>query len=304
MAKFFIKRILSAVLTLFIVCTLTFFLMNLIPGGPFMSEKTTEKTLAIINEKYGLDKPLTEQYVNYMNRLIHGDLGISYKRQGFTVNQIIAEKFPISASLGGCAMAFALVIGVSLGTLAAANRNRLIDRVAMVVCTLGISVPSFVIGTLLLYLLGVNLKLLPIVGLTSPLHYIMPAIALSAQPLSYITRLMRSNMLDVIDQDYIKTARSKGLSSRVVLFKHALKNSILPIVTYLGPMTAQVVTGGFVVERIFSIPGLGGYFVSSISNRDYPMIMGTTIFLATLVIAANLIVDVLYRVIDPRIKYN
>ena len=304
MVRFLIKRVLSAIFTLFIICTLTFFLMNMIPGGPFMSEKTTEKTLQLINEKYGLNEPLFTQYLNYMGKLVQGDLGISYKRQGFTVNQIIAEKFPVSASLGAVSIVYSLSIGIFLGTTAAINRNRWIDRAIMLFCTLGIAVPSFVIGTALLYALGVYLELLPIIGLDSPLHYIMPVIALSFQPLSYITRLMRSNMLDVIDQDYIKTARAKGLSDNKVLFKHALRNTIIPVITYLGPMTAGILTGGFVVERIFSIPGLGSYFVSSITNRDYTMIMGTTIFLAALVITANLLVDILYRVIDPRIKFD
>ena len=302
MVKFIGKRVFSAVLTLFIICTLTFFLMNMIPGGPFLNEKTSDKTLTVINEKYGLDKPLTEQYLNYMKCLLHGDLGISFKHQGFTVNQIIAMKFPVSAKLGGLAMLVAIIAGVTLGSVAAANRNRFIDRFIMFVCTLGIAVPGFVIGTLLLYQFGVHWKLLPFIGLKHPLNYIMPVLTLSFLPLSYITRLMRSNMLDALDQDYVRTARAKGLSPSAIIFKHVIRNTIIPVITYIGPMTAAILTGGFVVERIFEIPGLGKYFIDSITNRDYTMIMGTTIFLAALVITANLITDILYSIADPRIK--
>ena len=278
--------------------------MNMIPGGPFQSEKITEKMLDIINEKYGLNKPLFRQYLSYIGKLVQGDLGISYKRQGYTVAQIIALKFPVSAKLGIVTMAWGLASGILLGVAAAVNHNKSIDRIAMFLCTLGIAVPSFVIGTSLVYLFAVNLGVLPSSGLNTPLHYILPVIALSFQPMSYIARLMRSNMLDAIDQDYIKTARAKGLSTGKTIFKHALRNTIIPIITYLGPMTAGVLTGGFVTERIFDIKGLGAYFVESITNRDYPMIMGTTIFFAALIIAANLIVDILYHIVDPRIKVD
>ena len=302
MVRFILRRFLSALLALFIICTLTFFMMFLVPGGPFLSERTSDKIIAIANEKYGLDKPILVQYKNYMVRLLQGDLGVSFKRKGFTVNEIIAEKFPVSAKLGAVAMVLAIITGVTMGCVAAINHNKFIDRFVMFFCTFSWAVPSFVVGTLLLYIFGIWLKWLPAIGLKTPAHYIMPAVALSLSPMSYITRLLRSNMLDVIDQDYIKTARAKGLSRNTVVFKHALRNSILPIITYLGPMTAFVITGGVVVERIFNIPGLGKYFVETIMNRDYMMIMGTTIFLATLVIFANFIVDILYRVVDPRIE--
>lgn len=304
MASFVLKRIATSVLALFIIASLSFFLMFLVPGGPFEGEKTTQKTIEIMNAKYGLDKPVIVQYKNYMLNLLKGDLGISIKRQGFTVNEIITEKFAVSAKLGAVAVLFSVIVGVPLGTLAAFRRGRAADKIIMFICTLGIALPGFVVATLLLYTFGMNLQLLPTIGLKSPIHYIMPVLALSLSPVSYITRLMRSNMLDVIDQDYIKTAKAKGLPMRFVLFKHALRNSIIPVITYLGPLTASVITGGFVVEKIFSIPGLGNYFVSSITGRDYPMIMGTTIFLASLIILANLIVDILYSIIDPRIKYN
>jgi len=302
MSKFLIKRILLAALTLFIVATLTFFLMNMLPGGPFQNEKISEKMLNIINEKYGLNKPLFQQYLSYMGKLVQGDLGISYKKQGYTVNQIIAEMFPVSAKLGAVTMLWGLFSGILLGVAAAVNHNKIIDRIAMFICTLGIAVPSFVIGTSLLYSFTINIKILPSEGLYTPIHYILPVITLSFQPMSYIARLMRSNMLDALDQDYIKTARAKGLSTFKTIFKHAMRNTIIPIITYLGPMTAAVLTGGFITEKIFNVKGLGSYFVDSIGHRDYPMIMGTTIFFAALIILANLIVDILYHVVDPRIK--
>lgn len=302
MARFAIMRVLSAALTLFIICTLTFLMMNMIPGGPFLSERTSDKIIAITNEKYGLDKPLITQYKNYILRLLQGDMGDSFKRKGFTVKEIIFEKFPVSAGLGIVAMAAALSVGSVLGCVAAMKRNKAADRAIMFFCTLGVAVPSFVIGTLLKYVFGVWLKWLPTLGLKTPLHYILPAFALSLQPMSYIARLLRSNMLDVIEQDYVKTARAKGLSRGAVIYKHALKNSILPVITYVGPMTAYILVGGAVTESVFSIPGLGKYFVETVLNRDYPMIMGTTIFLGLLIIAANCAVDILYRFVDPRIS--
>ena len=304
MGRFIIRRVLLAVVTLFVVATLTFFLMHIIPGGPFNTERANKKTIAAMEEKYGLNKPVFEQYVMYMDRLIHFDLGTSYKRVGFTVNQILGEKFPISAGIGIWAIFLAVFVGVPVGTVAAYRRNSLLDRVVMFVATLGIAVPNFVIATTLLIFFGVFLGWLPTLGLSSPLHYVMPVIALSLYPASFIARLMRSSMLDVLGQDYIKTARAKGMPERVVIFKHALRISIVPIVTYLGPLTAAILTGGFVIEKIFTIPGMGKFFVESINNRDYPLIMGVTVFYSALLILMNLIVDLIYGVIDPRIKYD
>ncbi len=303
MAKFLSKRILMSVITLFIIATVTFFIMFLVPGGPFLSEKISPQMEKIMMETYGFDKPLIEQYGTYMSRLVQGDMGISFKRKGYSVQEIIGEKFPVSAGLGAWAILVGILMGVPLGVLAAYKRNKLADRIIMFICTLGIALPSFVIATTLLYTFGMNLKWLPTVGLKTPQNYIMPVFALSLSPTCYITRLMRSSMLDVMGQDYLKTARSKGLSEFKVLFKHAMRNSLMPVVTYLGPMITAVLTGSFIVERIFSVPGLGSYFINSINGRDYPMIMGTTIFLAGLLITMNLVVDVLYTVIDPRIKY-
>lgn len=304
LTRFVIKRIFSAVLTLFVVITLTFFLMNIIPGGPFNTERASKKTIAMMEKKYGLDKPLFDQYLLYLDRLVHFDLGDSYKRVGFTVNQIIGEKFPTSARLGLVAITLAILMGVPAGTLAAFKRNHWVDRTIMFVATLGIAVPNFVMATTLLILFGVVLGLLPTLGLTTWQSYIMPAFALAFYPSCFIARLMRSSMLDVLSSDYIKTARAKGLPERKILFKHAMRNSIIPIVTYLGPLSAGILTGGFVVEKIFTIPGMGKFFIDSITNRDYPLIVGVTVFFASLLILMNLIVDLMYGVVDPRIKYE
>jgi oligopeptide transport system permease protein len=300
---YILKRILLALVTLWLVATITFVLMNLVPGGPFLGEKApSEATLRALNEKYGLDQPLTVQYKNYMVRLLKGDMGPSIKMRGRTVNQIIDSGFKVSARVGGLAVLVAVLVGVPLGSIAALNRGKWIDNVIIVLSTCGIAVPSFVISTVLMMIFSVWLGLLPTYGLSSPLHYIMPVLALSFYPASYITRLMRSSMLEVLGQDYMRTARAKGVSQFVMLFKHALRNAILPVVTYMGPLLAYTLTGSFIVEKIFTIPGLGSDFISSITNRDYTLIMGTTIFLAALIIAMNLMVDIAYKLIDPRIK--
>ncbi len=303
MGKYILKRVFLAVLTILLVATITFFLMNLVPGGPFIAEKSiSEQAQAALKAKYGLDKPLIVQYKNYMVNAAQGDFGLSLKQRGRTVMDIISEKFPVSAKLGGIAVLTALSLGIPLGSIAALNRGKWLDQLIIIIATCGIAFPSFVICTVGMYVFGVRLKLLPIIGLTSSLHYVLPVIALAFYPMAYITRLMRASMLDVIGQDYMRTARAKGLSQFVTLFKHALRNAILPIVTYLGPMLAYTLTGSFVVEKIFVIPGLGGQFVGSILNRDYTVIMGTTIFLAALIITLNVLVDIAYKLIDPRIQ--
>jgi len=303
MLKFISMRVVSTIITLFIVLTATFFLMFLVPGGPFLSERSTAQLVEIMNKKYGLDKPVIVQYENYLKNALQGDLGVSLKRKGYSIVEILAEKFPVSARLGSVAIVIALFIGIPAGVLAAYKRNTILDRIIMVICTLGYSLPSFIVSVLLLYIFGWYLKLLPTIGLDKPANYIMPVFALSLSPICYITRLMRSSILDIQGQDYLKTARAKGLPEQIVLFKHALKNAVIPVITYLGPMITGVLTGSFVIEKIFSVPGLGKFFIDSITGRDYPMIMGTTIFFAAVLIMANLLVDVLYKVIDPRIKY-
>ncbi len=303
MLKYISKRVLLSMFTLWIVATITFFIMYLVPGGPFLSEKTpTAATLESLNAKYGLDQPKLVQYKNYMLKAVKGDLGPSIKKRGQTVNQIIARGFKVSAKVGGIAILVAVCIGVPLGCIAALNRGKWLDNLIIVVATCGIAIPGFVVGTLLMVIFSVGLNLLPTYGLTTWRHYIMPVMALSFYPTAYISRLMRSSMLEVLGQDYMRTARAKGLSQFWMLFKHALRNAILPVVTYLGPLLAYTLTGSFVVESIFTIPGIGNEFISSITSRDYTMIMGTTIFLATLVISMNLLVDIAYKIIDPRIK--
>ena len=303
MAKYVIKRFLLSIVTLWLVSTITFALMNIVPGGPFLSEKApTAATLKAMNAKYGLDKPVIVQYKNYMLKALQGDFGPSLKQRGRVVSDIIWRGFKVSARIGGLAILFALLLGIPLGSIAALNRGKWIDNVIIVFSTFGIAVPSFVVSVVLMVILSVKLDLLPTYGLTSPLHYIMPVFALAYYPASYITRLMRSSMLEVLGQDYMRTAKAKGLTQFVILFKHALRNAILPVVTYLGPLLAYTLTGSFIVEKIFTIPGLGNAFISSITNRDYPLIMGTTIFLAALIITMNMLVDIAYKLIDPRIK--
>ena len=291
------------ILSVFIVATLTFFLMNLVPGGPFVAEKSISKAAQeALEAKFGLDKPLLQRYTTYMTDFLQGDMGFSLRQRGRTVSDIIFSKFPVSARLAGIAVVVALCVGIPLGCVSAYNRGKLPDNFIIVLGTCGIAIPSFISSVLLLYTFGSWLKVLPTMGLNEVSAYIMPVTALAIYPTAYITRLMRSSLLDVMGQDYIRTAKAKGLSSFKTLFKHALRNAILPIVAYVGPMLASLMTGSFVVEKIFTIPGLGREFVSSITNRDYTMIMGTTIILAALVIAANVLVDILYKVIDPRIK--
>ena len=303
MAKYIVKRILLGALSVFIVATLTFFLMNMVPGGPFVAEKSISKAAQeALAAKYGLDKPLLERYATYMTDFLRGDMGFSLRQRGRTVSDIIFSKFPVSAKLAGIAVLMALCVGIPLGCVSAYFRGKLPDNIIIVLGTCGIAIPSFITSVLLLYGFGVKLSLLPTVGLNEWKSYIMPVTALAIYPTAYITRLMRSSLLDVMGQDYIRTAKAKGVSSFKTLFKHALRNAILPVITYVGPMLAYLMTGSFVVEKIFTVPGLGREFVSSITNRDYTMIMGTTIVLATLVIVANVVVDILYKIIDPRIN--
>lgn len=303
MGKYILKRLGLALVTIFVVATLTFFLMNMVPGGPFMSEKAVSpQAQEALQAKYGLDKPLFQQYITYMKGAIHGDFGDSLKQRGRTVMSIISTKFPVSARLGGIAVILSLLVGVPLGCISALNRGKTTDNIIIVIATCGIAVPSFVICTVLMVIFGVKLNWLPTIGLSSWKHYVLPVAALSFYPTAYITRLMRSSMLDALGQDYMRTAKAKGLGQFISLFKHALRNAILPVVTYLGPLLAYTMSGSFIVEKIFTIPGLGGEFISSITSRDYTVIMGTTIFLATLMVFMNVFVDIIYKLVDPRIK--
>jgi len=304
MGKYILKRIGAAIFTIFVAATLTFVIMNLVPGDPFMSEKApSEAVLNALKEKYGLDDPLVVQYKNYMVNLLQGDFGVSLKLQkNREIVDIIKESFPVSATLGALAISFAIIVGIPLGCIAAFNRNKWQDNIIRVIATMGISIPGFVVATATMIIFTVNFKILPTSGLNSPAGYILPVFTLGFYPMCYITRLMRSSMLEALSQDYIRTAKAKGMSDFILTFKHALRNSLIPVITYLGPLVASVLTGGFVVEQVFNIPGLGRYFVKAINARDYMVIMGMTIFLASFIIIMNLACDLLYKVVDPRIK--
>ena len=300
-ALYIVKRLLLAVFTVFLVITITFFVMHAVPGGPFTSEKAvTPEVEAALKAKYGLDKPLFEQYITYVGDVFTLDFGPSIKMRGRDVIDIIADGLKTSVKLGVSAAFIALVIGVVLGSVAALRRNKFIDRVIMILTTAFVSMPSFIMGSFLLIIFAINLRILPANGTTAA-GLILPIITLSLSPLSNITRLTRSSMLDVLGQDYIRTAKAKGVSKVKIIFGHALKNSLIPVITYFGPMLAYIVTGSLVVEQIFAVPGIGEKFVNSITNRDYPLIMGTTIVLAVLIVVMNLISDILYKVVDPRI---
>jgi len=301
--RYVIRRFLISVLTIFIVFVITFILMHSVPGGPFLGEKTLPANIMHnLQVKYGLDQPMYVQFFNYLKNALVGDFGVSIKLQGRSVTELILMYFPVSMSIGLISVAIAMVTGTMLGILSALKTGRTLDHTVMFIATLGTSIPSFVVGSVSVIIFGVMVRLLPTYGLDSPQSYILPAFALSFFPLSFVARLVRSTMLDVLKQDYIKTARAKGLSEGMVLLKHALKNAILPVVTYLGPLMASVVCGSFVIEKIFTIPGLGKSFVESINSRDYPVIMGTTIFYAAILIFMNFVVDILYVFVDPRIK--
>ncbi|WP_346870983.1 MULTISPECIES: ABC transporter permease [unclassified Clostridium] len=303
MIKYILKRLGISVVTIFIVITATFFLMRLMPGGPFDGEKPLPPEIkASLEAKYGLDKSLGDQYSMYLKDLLKGDLGPSMRYKGREVQEIIGYSFPASAKLGGVAVAISLIFGILLGIIAALKYNKWPDSVCMVLATLGVTLPSFVIATLLMYVFGVKLSLVPITGLDSLKSYILPSIALAGYSIAFISRLTRSKLLEVLKSDYIRTAKAKGVNGRRIMFKHALRNTLIPIVTYVGPLIAGILTGSFVVEKIFAIPGLGREFVTTITNRDYTTILGVTIFYSTLLILCNLIVDIMYVIIDPRIK--
>lgn len=298
-----LKRVALAVLTVWVVITVTFFVMRAVPGGPFASEKAiTPAAQAALEAKYGLDKPLMEQYFTYLKDIVTKfDFGPSLKQRGRDVIDIITDGLKTSAELGVAAAIIALVVGIVLGAVAALRRNKFIDKFIMVLTTAFVSMPSFIMGSLLLIIFAITLRVLPANG-NADGGLILPVTTLSLYPMAYITRLTRSSMLDVLGQDYIRTAKAKGVSGNKIIFKHALKNSLIPVLTYFGPMLAYIVTGSLVVEQIFAVPGIGRNFVNSITNRDYTLIMGTTIVLATLIVIMNLITDILYKVVDPRIN--
>ena len=308
MAKYILKRLVYSFLTIFLIVALTFFMMHALPGDPFSTGKAIDpQIMAALKEKYDLDKPVPQQFVKYCMNVLQGDLGTSlqYKRP---VVDIIGESFPYSFELGVRALIFATVAGLLLGILAAVKRGTVWDSGSMLVAMLGVSMPSFIIGALLQFFLGLQLQkalgfsVFPITGWTTEMSKILPAFALGFGTLAIVSRLMRTSMLDVLNQDYIKTAKAKGLSHKKIIWRHAVRNAIMPIITIMGPQAAAILTGALVVEKLFSIPGMGKFFVTSINNNDFTMIAGTTIFYGVFLVAANLIVDILYCFIDPRVK--
>ena len=306
MTGYIVKRIVVAFLTLLLIMCITFLLMNAVPGSPFLTEKSTPEMIARANAKYGLDKPLYVQLFNYIKSYLQGDLGTSLKMQeGTSVSRIIFHqgKFTLSLKLGVYALVLAVIIGIPLGCIAAYNRGKWIDGFLRVMTTVGVAVPTFVLATLLLVTFAVKLQWLPTLSGSLPdaKSYVMPVISLSFYYTCYVAQLTRTSMLDAINQDYIRTARAKGVKTRALILKHALRNSLIPVITYLGPVMAGIITGSFVVESTFSIPGLGKYYVQSVLNRDYPVIMATTVVLSALVILMNLVVDIAYKIVDPRI---
>ncbi|SMC20856.1 oligopeptide transport system permease protein [Clostridium acidisoli DSM 12555] len=306
MLRFVLKRFAYMIITIFIVITATFFMMHSIPGNPFASpKKLPAQTVKNINKKYGLDKPITTQYVLFMENLVlHGDLGESYQYPGLTVNSIIAQRAPVSGELGGEALILGFALGIILGIVAAFKKNQWQDYTVMFIAILGIAIPSFVLAALLQYFFTVKFSVFPTSGWGGFKYTILPALSMALGTIAVYARFMRSNCIEVIGQDYIMTAEAKGVSKVALVYKHVLRNAIMPAITMLGPQIAMIFTGTFVIEVIFSIPGIGRYFVSCVSDRDYPVILGTTIFVAILYIISVFVVDVLYGFIDPRIRLS
>lgn len=303
MLKYILKRVVSSIITIWVVITATFFLMHAVPGGPFDGGKALPPAIkANLEAKFGLDKSLGEQYATYLKNLSHGDLGPSMTYEGRTVNDVINYSFPASAKLGFTAVSISLVFGLIMGIIAALKQGKWQDNLCMIISTIGVTIPSFVMATVFIYLFAVKLGWFPAVGFDGPKYMVLPAVALAGYSTAFISRLVRSSLLEVVRQDYIRVAKAKGLSKGKVIIKHALRNSLIPLVTYLGPLIASVLTGSFIIESLFGVPGLGKEFVQSISNRDYSTTLGVTIFFCSLLVIANLIVDILYVIIDPRIK--
>lgn len=306
MFKYIVKRLLLGIFTLFILATIVFFGMKAMPGSPFSRDNKAipAATMEALNKKYGLDKPVSEQYVVYMKNVIHGDFGVSISKKGQSVTEIIKTRLPVTAKLGVIAFVVSMLVGITLGVISALTNKQWVNSLITILATIGVSVPGFLLAMLMMILLAVNLKLLPVVGLETPSSYIMPVLALSFSPISTITRLTRSSLRDVMGSDFITLARSKGTKESMIVIKHGLKNALLPVITYAGPMFAGMITGSLVIETLFSIPGIGREFTTSISNRDYTLCMGLTILLGALVIIMTLVSDVVSAMVDPRIKVN
>jgi len=306
MLRYVIRRLLWLIPVLFFISVITFSLAHAVPGGPFDREhRLPPEIIANLTKYYGLDQPVWRQYIKYMGDVVlRFDFGPTYASRGRRVNDLFADHLPVSAQLGLVALLLALCIGVPLGILSALKQNSLWDYLAMGLAVFGISVPSIVLGPLLILIFALTLKWVPVAGWGTPGQMILPAVALGLNQSAIIARLTRASMLQVVHEDYIRTARAKGLTERAVMVQHALKNAFIPVATILGPLFALLVTGTFVVEQIFAIPGMGRYFVTSITNRDYPVVMGTILLYALVLVLANLAVDVTYAFLDPRIRYS
>ena len=302
-SRYILRRILSGLITLFVVITITFFMMRAIPGGHFTDAKAIPEFVAQkMSERYGLNDPVYVQYMRYLSGILRLDLGPSYRYEGMTVNEIIADSFPVSCAVGGLALLFSLMAGIPAGVISALKRGKWQDRLAMVLATVGVTVPSFVVASLLVYVLAMRLGWVNVGFWDGISTAWLPALTLALYPAAFISRLVRSGMLEVLGQDYIRTAYAKGLSERRVIYLHALKNAVIPVITYLGPLTAGILTGSFVIEQVYGVPGLGTFFVTSISNRDYTTIMGVTIFYSAILVAFNTAADICLSFADPRIK--
>lgn len=305
MIRYAIKRAMGAVPTLLVLLTIAFFMIRLAPGGPFSTDRAIPPAIQKnLNQKYHLDEPLYQQYLSYLGNVLQGDFGPSFQYRDQSVNDLIAAGFPVSLKLGVAALALALIFGIGLGTLAALFQNRWVDHLVMLIALLGISIPNYVIAPLLILLLAVQMGWLPAGGLVGWSSYIMPVLALSAGYIAYVARLTRGSMIEVLHSAFMRTARAKGLPLRLVIFRHALPAAMVPVVSFLGPATAGIITGSVVVETIFGIPGLGSFFVLGALNRDYTLVMGVVLFYGMLIILFNFVVDLLYAWLDPRVKYE
>ncbi|MFO7612501.1 MAG: ABC transporter permease [Clostridia bacterium] len=305
MKNYFLRRILSAFFTIFLIATITFFLMKSVPGGPLTRERALSPEIeAVMIEKYNLDAPILEQYFDYMKGLFTFNLGPSFSKLGLSVEELIWKGMPNSFKIGSLSVLLIIILGIPIGIISALKQNKPIDYFVMFMATLGVTIPSFVLATGIIYLFAGKLGWIPSFGLNSPLSYIGPVIALSGYSLSFVARLTRSSMLEVLRQDYIRTARANGLRELSVIGKHAIKNALIPVITYIGPMIAAILTGSFVIEKIFAIAGIGRYFVESVTNRDYTVLLGITVFYAAFYVIMVLLVDVAYALVDPRIKFN
>ena len=302
MLKYIIKRIILSILTIFVLCTVVFFAIKFIPGDPFSGPEYTEEVRQQLHELYGYDQPIIVQYINYMGNLLQGDLGISVYYRGRSVVDIIKSAFPQSLDLGLRALLTATIVGIGLGVIAALNRKKPLDYLSIIIAINGISIPSFVVASLLQYVFAIVFPIFPVARYTTFAHTVLPTIALALPTIAKFSRFMRTSMLEVIDSDFVKTARSKGLKKRQIIFSHEIRNSLLPLLSILGPTTASLLMGSFVVESIFAIPGLGNYFVESINTQDYSLIMGLTIFYGMFLVTINFVIDILYGVVDPRIR--